>query len=81
MTLIVVVPVADTTIGLVYSVDDAVGVEPSVVYRMAAPLVVLDNVTVCVDVYVPPVGLMVGAATWENVKLNQPVSYARVFFS
>lgn len=36
---------AETVIGPVYTVDDAVGVEPSTVYRMVAPAVALDNVT------------------------------------
>jgi hypothetical protein len=39
------------------------GVEPSVVYRIAAPGVVVDSVTLCADVYVPGDGEKVGGAT------------------
>jgi hypothetical protein len=47
----------------VYNVDEAVGVEPSTVYRMLAPAVVSASVTDCAVAYVPPVGLNVGVAT------------------
>jgi len=40
-----------------------VGVDPSVVYRMVAPGVVVDSVTLCALVYVPAAGLKVAAAT------------------
>jgi hypothetical protein len=39
--------VADTVIGPPYKGDEAVGVEPSVVYRSAAPAVEHFNATVC----------------------------------
>jgi len=55
---------ADTRIAPVYTVPDVeVGVEPSVVYRIVAPGVDVDSVTLCAVVYVPAAGLMVAAAT------------------
>ena len=51
-------------IGAVYSVPVvALGVLPSVVYRIDAPAVVVLMVTVCAEVYVPAAGLNAGAAT------------------
>ena len=61
IAFIVLVPVTD--IGPVYCAEDEVGVEPSVVYLMAAPAVAHEMVTFCADEYVPPAGLKAGAAT------------------
>ena len=52
-----------TLMGAVYVADDAVGLLPSVVYLVVAPLVALLIVTDCAEVYVPAAGLNVGAAT------------------
>ena len=53
-----------TLTGLEYTVPlDDVGVLPSVVYRMAAPEVVVLMVTVRVEVELPPVGVNVGVTT------------------
>jgi hypothetical protein len=43
--------------------DDAVGVLPSVVYFMVAPVVAQAIVTVWAVVYVPAAGVKVGVAT------------------
>jgi len=58
------VVVALTVMAPVYWVDDSVGSLPLVVYLMVAPLVAQLIVTLCVDVYVPPEGLKVGAIHW-----------------
>jgi len=53
-----------TAIAPLYTVPvDAVGVDPSVVYRIVALGVVVDSVTPCVVVYVPGEGVNVGADT------------------
>jgi hypothetical protein len=53
-----------TAIGPPYTVPAVeVGVVPSVVYRIVAPGVVVDSVTLCVLVYIPGEGASVGAAT------------------
>jgi len=53
-----------TAIGPAYAVPTVpLGVEPSVVYRIAAPGVVVDSVTLCAGPYVPGDGERVGAAT------------------
>jgi len=50
-----------TVTGPLYTVPVlGVGVEPSTVYRIDAPEVVVEMATVCVDVYVPAAGLNVG---------------------
>ena len=54
----------ETEIAPVYSVPTAsLGVVPSVVYRIVAPEVVVDKVTLCAVVYVPGAGEKVGTAT------------------
>jgi hypothetical protein len=54
----------ETGIGVEYTVPTvSLGTEPSVVYRMLAPDVVVDSVTYCVLVYVAAAGLNVGADT------------------
>ena len=59
-----IVVVADTAIGPAYSVPVVeVGVDPSVVYRMPAPAVDEDSVTLWALAYVPGAGLNVGAET------------------
>jgi hypothetical protein len=59
-----IVVVADTAIAPVYSVPVVdVGVEPSIVYRMLAPEVVVESVTLCALVYVPAATLNAGAET------------------
>jgi len=45
----------------------SVGVVPSVVYRMLAPGVAVDSVTLCALVYVPGEGEKVGEETISNV--------------
>jgi hypothetical protein len=57
------VVLAEMLIGPLYRVEDAVGVEPSTVYRMVEPAVAVEIVTDCVVGYVPPAGLNVGVAT------------------
>lgn len=47
-----------------------VGVEPSVVYRIVAPPVVVDNVTGCSLIYDPATGLNVGADTVPVIVYN-----------
>ena len=68
MALIVVV--ADTVIGPLYVGDAAVGVLPSVVYLITAPLVPQFMLTVCAPVYIPSAILNVGVATGPSVRLN-----------
>jgi hypothetical protein len=59
-----IVVVADTVIGPAYTVPAVeVGVDPSVVYRMVAPGVDVDSVTLCGLAYVPDATLNVGADT------------------
>jgi hypothetical protein len=59
-----IVVVAGTAIAPVYTVPVVeVGVEPSVVYRMPAPAVVVDSVTLWALAYVPAAGLNVGGET------------------
>jgi hypothetical protein len=65
LALIVVVEL--TWIGLEYSVDEDVGVEPSAVYLMVAPEVEQLIDTLCAEEYVPAEGLNVGAATTSGV--------------
>src|SRR6266540_5520680 len=55
-----VVPVP-TAMAPEYSGDADVGVVPSVVYRIVAPLVDVDIVTLCADAYVPAPGDIDGA--------------------
>ena len=50
MPMALTVVVVEMLIGPVYRVELAVGVEPSRVYRMLAPAVVVDRVTDCVVV-------------------------------
>jgi hypothetical protein len=70
-----IVVVADTAIGAEYTVPVVeVGVEPSVVYRMVAPEVDVDSVTLCALAYVPAAGLNVGAETVVVVEPNWQVS-------
>ena len=58
------VVVEETAIAPAYTVPEVdVGVDPSVVYRMVAPGVVEDSVTLCALAYVPAAGLKVGVAT------------------
>jgi hypothetical protein len=53
-----------TAIGALYRVPAvSLGVLPSVVYRIAAPVVVVLMVTLCIEVYAPDPGLNAGAAT------------------
>jgi len=53
-----------TAIGPAYTVPTASpGIEPSVVYRMLAPGVDVDSVTLCAVTYVPEAGEKVGAST------------------
>ena len=52
-----------TEMAPVYCGDDAVGVDPSVVYRMVAPAVASVIVTDWVPLYEPPGGLNTGVAT------------------
>ena len=66
-----------------YSVELDVGVDPSVVYRISAPLVVVDIVTLCEEVKLPPFGETVGV-TAVSVKAalaifdgDDPESHAR----
>jgi hypothetical protein len=57
-----IVVVADTAIGPAYTVPVVeVGVDPSVVYRMLAPGVAVDSVTLWALVYAPAAGLNAGA--------------------
>jgi hypothetical protein len=59
-----IVVVLLTVIGPLYSVPPvSLGVLPSVVYRIDAPVVVVPMVTVCAVVYVPGAGLKVGVDT------------------
>ena len=55
-----------------YRADDAVGVLPSVVYRIDAPAVAVAKVTDVEPVKLPPLGLIVGVATVGSatVRLN-----------
>jgi hypothetical protein len=53
-----------TAIGPAYTVPTvSLGVDPSVVYRMLAPGVDVDSVTLCAVAYVPGEGEKVGAST------------------
>jgi hypothetical protein len=53
-----------TAIGPVYTVPTvSLGVDPSVVYRMLAPGVDVESVTLCAVAYVPEDGEKVGAST------------------
>jgi hypothetical protein len=52
---------ASSVNGPTYSDDDAIGVVPSVVYRIAAPAIA-ESVTVTDDAYDPASGPIVGAA-------------------
>lgn len=62
--LAVMVEFAATENGPMYTAPlTAVGVDPSVVYRIVAPAVAQESVTVCAEVYVPAAGAIVGAAT------------------
>src|SRR5687768_7898931 len=62
MALIVLVE--GTLIGPEYRSELAVGVLPSIVYLIVAPVVAVVMVTDCVPLYVPPGGLKVGVATF-----------------
>jgi hypothetical protein len=54
----------ETGIGPEYTVPAvSLGVDPSVVYRIVAPAVVVDSVTLCAGAYIPGDGEKVGAAT------------------
>jgi hypothetical protein len=57
------VAVAVSVNGPAYSGELLVGVDPSVVYRMAAPGVAVPSVTDTAPAKVPPAGLIVGVAT------------------
>jgi len=63
------VMVLSTVMAAVYSVDAVVGVDPSVVYRIVAPEVVVLNVTVLFALYVPPSG---AKTTPSPVSYRQP---------
>ena len=65
----------DTVNAPEYRADDAVGVLPSVVYRIDAPAVAVANVTEVEPVKLPPFGLIVGVATVGRAtfKLNEVV--------
>jgi hypothetical protein len=53
-----------TAIGPAYAVPTvSLGVEPSVVYRIVAPDVVVDSLTLCAPAYVPGGGMKFGAVT------------------
>jgi hypothetical protein len=70
-----IVIVADTWIGPEYGVPVVeVGIEPSVVYRMLAPDVDVDTVTLCALAYVPGAGLNVGAETVGGGVMSHPQS-------
>jgi len=49
--------------GPVYALDDTVGVEPSVVYRMVADVVVVETATLWAEKYDPLQGEKAGATT------------------
>jgi hypothetical protein len=66
-----------TKIGEEYTVEDVVGVDPSVVYRMVAPDVASDSATDCEPFRVVPLGgLNVGAAVFPTVPPPPPASAA-----
>jgi len=69
-----VVPVA-IAMALEYCGEVAVGVVPSVVYRIVAPLVDVEIVTFWPDEYMPPPGEMKGAVT-VNVYVALPIDDA-----
>lgn len=54
MAMALMVMDLSTLISLSYFFEFAVGVDPSVVYLIVAPLVAQDNLTFCFDEYVPP---------------------------
>jgi len=53
-----IVVVASTEMAALYSVDDGVGSEPSIVYRIADPDTAFVKVADCVTKYVPAAGVM-----------------------
>ena len=63
MTGFITVVVAVTTKGYTNTGDDAVGVEPSIVYRMVAPVVAVVIATSGGDICAPPAGVITGVAT------------------
>jgi hypothetical protein len=66
--------------GLEYRAEEAVGSVPSVVYRIVAPEVVVDNVTWgAAEVKLPPFGVIVGIATVGVVMVNAALAIPLLF--